>query len=1177
NDPLDKLARLYLNRIVARHGIPASIICDRDGRFTSNFWRSFQKALGTDISMSTAYHPETDGQSERTIQTLEDMLRACVIDFGKGWVKHLPLAEFSYNNSYHASIKAAPYEALYGRKCRSPVCWAEVGEAQLTGPKLIQETTEKIVLIKQRMQAAQDRQKSYADRKRKPMEFEIGDRVMLKVSPWKGVVRFGKRGKLNPRYVGPFKVLAKVGKVAYRLELPQELSRVHHTFHVSNLKKCYADEPMVMPLEGIHVDDKLQFVEEPVEIMEREIKRLKRSRIPLVKVRWNSRRGPEFTWEQNIPDKKKTKTKPSSVLVTYTENKVDLSAEQLLLTLIEEVKGLKEQIKTPSSTPPSASQTSCSKPVKQKTWFGPCRHCGLSNNLSDDCYSKPKCSTCGSSNHTTKEHPEQADVKKTLLKLKGQSSLNPIPKKAPRIPNPFNDFYSVYKDTRNHKVVLIAPRRRNVYVIDMTSYKEESSACFFSKAPLSVNWIWHKRLSHLNFKNINKLAKQNLVAGLPSLNFSKDKNYSAYKKGKHHRASFKTKRSFSINKCLHLLHMDLFGPVKPQTISHNKYTLVIVDEYSRYTWVFCLKKKSDAADYIMSFIRQMENLNEVRVKELRSDNETEFRNHKLEEFFDEKVKRHEKTAYDVFRGISPDINYFYVFGCHVHIHSHKDHLGKFDEKADDGFFLGYFHVAKAFKIFNIRRQEMEETYHVTFNEDDEAISYKVTQCSRNIDYFPYILAYDPLPTINSTILENNITPTNSHLPQHSVSLKESHVFTNPDDHPTSNEVDHPNSADDLEPAEVQENVISEPISKAQTLPTTITPSAESISHPPVPQDRWSREKHIELVNIIGEPLAGITTRSKVRDSEAASAHECLYVNFFSEMEHKKLIEALEEEGWIIAMQEELNQFKRNKLWTLVPKPHGKTIIGTKWICKNKMDEHKVVVKNKVRLVAQAYMGFVVYQIDMNSAFQNGKISEEVYVQQPTGFESSEFLDYVCKLDKALYRLKQAPKAWYETLSKFLIQHKFVRGTIDNTLFTYKTKSDVIIVQIYVEDIIFGLTSNKLSKQFTKLMTKKYEMSMMYDLADCASVKCHMLPPNNLGPDDSGVSINETLFRGMIGSLMYLTASRPDIQFSTCLYARYQANLKESHLVVVKRIFRYLKGTPNLGLWYQKGSGFDLKA
>ncbi|GJY00456.1 putative reverse transcriptase domain-containing protein [Tanacetum coccineum] len=304
-DSTEKLARLYIKEVVARHGIPVSIICDRDPRFASHFWRSLQKALGTSLDMSTAYHPETDGQSERTIQTLEDMLRACVIDFGNSWINHLPLVEFSYNNSYHASIKAAPFEALYGRKCRSPVCWAEVGEAQLIGPDLIQETTEKIIQIKQRIQAARDRQKSYADLKRKPMEFQVGDRVMLKVSPWKGVVRFGKRGKLNPRYVGPFKVLERVGSVAYKLELPQELSRVHNTFHVSNLKKCYSDEPLAVPLEGLHIDDKLQFMEEPVEIMEWEIKRLKQSRIPLVEVRWNSRRGPEFTWKREDSFKKK--------------------------------------------------------------------------------------------------------------------------------------------------------------------------------------------------------------------------------------------------------------------------------------------------------------------------------------------------------------------------------------------------------------------------------------------------------------------------------------------------------------------------------------------------------------------------------------------------------------------------------------------------------------------------------------------------------------------------------------------------------------------------------------------------------------------------------------------------------------------------------------------------------
>ncbi|GJT96458.1 putative reverse transcriptase domain-containing protein [Tanacetum coccineum] len=234
-DNIEKLTRLYLKKI---------------------------EALGTNLDMSTAYHPQTDGQSERTIQTLEDMLHAYVIDFESSWDRHLPLVEFSYNNSYHASIKAAPYEALYEIKCRSP--------------------------IKNRLLAARGRQKSYADKRLKPLEFEVGNMVLLKVSPWKSAVRFRKRKKLSPRYIGPFKVLARIGHVAYTLELPEELKGIHGTFHVSNLKKCLAEGEVVVSLEEIQLDDKLHMIEEPVDIANKEVKRLKQSRIHVVKVCWNS-------------------------------------------------------------------------------------------------------------------------------------------------------------------------------------------------------------------------------------------------------------------------------------------------------------------------------------------------------------------------------------------------------------------------------------------------------------------------------------------------------------------------------------------------------------------------------------------------------------------------------------------------------------------------------------------------------------------------------------------------------------------------------------------------------------------------------------------------------------------------------------------------------------------------
>ncbi|GKC24048.1 putative reverse transcriptase domain-containing protein [Tanacetum coccineum] len=242
---MEKLARLYINEIVVRHRVPVSIILDQDGRFTSRFWQTLQKALGTRLDMSTTYHPQTDGQSERTIQTLKDMLR-----------------------TYHSSIRCAPFEALYGRKCRSLVLWAEIGESRLIRPELVQEMTDK--------------------------GSSVTEGVALE-----GVIRFGKKGKLAPRYVGPFEILERIGPVAYRLRLPEELSSMHDTFHVSNLKKFLADANLHVPLDEIKIDKTLRFVEELVEIMDREVKRLKRSKIPIVKVRWNSKCGPDYDVERS--------------------------------------------------------------------------------------------------------------------------------------------------------------------------------------------------------------------------------------------------------------------------------------------------------------------------------------------------------------------------------------------------------------------------------------------------------------------------------------------------------------------------------------------------------------------------------------------------------------------------------------------------------------------------------------------------------------------------------------------------------------------------------------------------------------------------------------------------------------------------------------------------------------
>ena len=297
NYPLHKLAEIYIEQIVKLHGVPSSIVSDRDPRFTSRFWESLQKALGTKLKLSSAYHPQTDGQTERTIQSLEDLLRACVLDQGGNWDTWLPLIEFTYNNSFHSSIGMAPFEALYGRRCRTPLCWYETGENAVLGPEIVQQTTEKIKIIQERMKASQSRQKSYHDKRRKPLEFQEGEHVFLRVTPTTGVGRALKSKKLTPRFIGPYQITKRVGEVAYQVALPPSLSNLHSVFHVSQLRKYVPDPSHVIHMDEVQVRENLTIEALPLRIEDRKVKNLRGKEIALVKVMWGGPTGGSMTWE----------------------------------------------------------------------------------------------------------------------------------------------------------------------------------------------------------------------------------------------------------------------------------------------------------------------------------------------------------------------------------------------------------------------------------------------------------------------------------------------------------------------------------------------------------------------------------------------------------------------------------------------------------------------------------------------------------------------------------------------------------------------------------------------------------------------------------------------------------------------------------------------------------------
>jgi hypothetical protein len=296
-----KLAELYMARIVCLHGVPKKIVSDRGDRgsqFTSRYWMKLNESLDTRLNFSSAYHPQTDGQTERTNQVLEDMLRACALKHGGSWDKSLPYAEFSYNNSYQASLKMSPFEALYGRKCRTPLYWDQIGEMKFFGPEMIQEAEEQVHQIRENLRTAQSMQKSYAGTRRRLLEFKEGDHVYLKVSPLRGMRRFKVKGKFSPRFIGPFLILKRVGEVAYQLKLHDHLADVHDVFQVSQLKKCLRVPEEQLPMDDLSVQDDLTYAEYPIKILDTLTRVMRNKVIKMCKVQWSHHGEDEATWER---------------------------------------------------------------------------------------------------------------------------------------------------------------------------------------------------------------------------------------------------------------------------------------------------------------------------------------------------------------------------------------------------------------------------------------------------------------------------------------------------------------------------------------------------------------------------------------------------------------------------------------------------------------------------------------------------------------------------------------------------------------------------------------------------------------------------------------------------------------------------------------------------------------
>ncbi|GJU87927.1 putative ribonuclease H-like domain-containing protein [Tanacetum coccineum] len=737
----------------------------------------------------------------------------------------------------------------------------------------------------------------------------------------------------------------------------------------------------------------------------------------------------------------------------------------------------------------------------------------------------------------------------------------------------FNDTECIvlspnFKLIDESQVLLRVPRKNNMYSVDLKNIVPKGGlTCLFAKATSDESKLWHRRLGHLNFKTMNKLVKGNLVRGLPSKLFENDQTCVACQKGKQHRASCKSKTKNSISLPLHLLHMDLFGPTFVKSLMKKMYCLVVTDDYSRFTWVFFLATKDETSGILKSFITGIENLVDHKVKVIRYDNRTEFKNREMNQFCKKNepvntacyvqnrvlvVKPHNKTPYELFHSRTPTLSFMRPFGCLVTILNIIDR--KFNGKAEEGFFVRYSLNSKAFRVFNSRTRIVEENLHIRFSESTLNVVGSGPDWLFDIDALTRIMNYKPIIACTQS---NGFAGTKA-----SDNAGQARKETKP----VKDYILLPLWTADP-PFSQNPKCFNDDGSKPSS------DDGKKVNEDPRKDSECNDQEKEDNVNNTNNVNAAST--NKVNVVGGKTSIELLFDPNMPALEDYSIFDSLKDDEDVGA-EADMNNLDT----TIQVSP-----IPTIRIHKDHpldQDERGIVIRNKTRLVAQGYTqeegidydevfapvarieairlflayasfkDFVVYQMDVKSTFLYGKIKEEVYVCQPPRFEDLDFPDRVYKVEKALYGLHQALRAWYETLSTYLLDNEFQRRKIDKTLFIKRYKGDILLMGSIGELTLFLGLQVQQKKDGIFISQDKYvdEILKKFGFTEVKTASTPIETQKPLITDKDGKEVDVHMYRSMIGSLMYLTSSRPDIMFAVCACARYQVNPKCKKQIVV---------------------------